>query len=95
MRHRRPDAERLGPALGETVIVENRPGQGGSLILAQLAKMPADGTHLVLAPLASMVANPHLYKNVGYDTLMDFEHVALVCDLPRCSSLKIRRPQGP
>jgi tripartite-type tricarboxylate transporter receptor subunit TctC len=75
-------AERLGPALGETVIVENKPGQGGSLILGQLAKMPPDGTQLVLAPLASMVANPHLYKNVGYDTLKDFEDVALVADLP-------------
>jgi tripartite-type tricarboxylate transporter receptor subunit TctC len=75
-------AERLGPALGETVIVENKPGQGGSLILGQLAKLPPDGTQLVLAPLASMVANPHLYKNVGYDTLKDFEDVALVADLP-------------
>jgi tripartite-type tricarboxylate transporter receptor subunit TctC len=75
-------AERLGPALGETVIVENRPGQGGSLVLAQLAKMPPDGASLVLAPLASMVANPHLYKAVGYDTLKDLEHVALVADLP-------------
>ena len=75
-------AERLGPALGETVIVENRPGQGGSLALSQLAKMPPDGANMVLAPLASMAANPHLYKSVGYDTLKDFEHVALVADLP-------------
>jgi tripartite-type tricarboxylate transporter receptor subunit TctC len=75
-------AERLGPALGETVIVENRPGQGGSLVLSQLAKLAPDGSAMVLAPLASMVANPHLYRNVGYDTLKDFEHVALVADLP-------------
>jgi tripartite-type tricarboxylate transporter receptor subunit TctC len=75
-------AERLAPALGETVIVENRPGQGGSLVLAQLAKLPPDGATMVLAPLASMVANPHLYQNVGYDTLKDFDHVALVADLP-------------
>ena len=75
-------AERLAPALGETVIVENRPGQGGSLVLTQLAKMSPDGASMVLAPLASMVVNPHLYKNVGYDTLKDFEHIALVADLP-------------
>jgi tripartite-type tricarboxylate transporter receptor subunit TctC len=75
-------AERLGPALGETVVVENRPGQGGSAALAALAKSPPDGASMVLAPLASMVANPHLYKNVGYDPLRDFEHVALVGDLP-------------
>lgn len=75
-------AERLGPMLGENVIVENKPGQGGSGALAALAKSPPDGAQMVLAPLASMVVNPHLYKNVGYDTLKDFEHVALVADLP-------------
>ncbi len=75
-------AERIGPILGETFIVENRPGQGGSIALAQLAKTQADGRTLVLAPLASLVANPHLYKSVGYDTLKDFAPVTLVCDLP-------------
>jgi tripartite-type tricarboxylate transporter receptor subunit TctC len=75
-------AERLGPALGETVIVENRPGQGGSLVLASLAQSPADGQTLVLAPLASLVVNPHMYKSVGYDSLKDFAPVALVADLP-------------
>ena len=75
-------AERLGPELGETVIVENRPGQGGSIVLASLAQSPADGHTLVLAPLASLVVNPHLYKSVGYNTRRDFAPVALVADLP-------------
>jgi tripartite-type tricarboxylate transporter receptor subunit TctC len=75
-------AERLGPALGETVIVENRPGQGGSIVLASLAQSPADGQTLVLAPLASLVVNPHMYKSVGYDSMKDFAPVALVADLP-------------
>jgi tripartite-type tricarboxylate transporter receptor subunit TctC len=75
-------ADRIGPMLGETFIVENRPGQGGSIALAGLAKSPPDGRTMVLAPLASMVANPHLYKSVGYDTLKDFEPVALIVDLP-------------
>jgi tripartite-type tricarboxylate transporter receptor subunit TctC len=75
-------AERLAPMLGETVIVENRPGQGGSAVLAALARSAPDGATMVLAPLASMVVNPHLYRHVGYDTLKDFEPVALVADLP-------------
>jgi tripartite-type tricarboxylate transporter receptor subunit TctC len=74
--------DRIGPILGETFIVENRPGQGGSIALASLAKSQPDGRTMVLAPLASMVANPHLYKAVGYDTLKDFEPVALIVDLP-------------
>lgn len=75
-------AEKLGPALGETVIVENRPGQGGSIVLASLASSPPDGHTMVLAPLASMVINPHLYRTVGYDSLKSFVPVALICDLP-------------
>src|SRR5882724_4644767 len=74
--------ERIGPILGETFIVENRPGQGGSIALAALAKSQPDGRTLVLAPLASMVANPHLYKSVGYDSTRDFAQVALIADLP-------------
>ena len=75
-------AEKLGPALGETVIVENRPGQGGSIVLASLASSPPDGHAMVLAPLASMVINPHLYRTVGYDSLKSFAPVALIGDLP-------------
>ena len=75
-------AERLAPALGESVIVENRPGQGGSTALAALAKSPPDGSMLVLAALASLVTNPHLYKSVGYDTLKDLAPVAIAADLP-------------
>ena len=59
-------ADRLAPALGETVIVENRPGQGGSIALASLSQSPAGGRTMVLAPLASLVVNPHMYKTVGY-----------------------------
>jgi len=75
-------ADRLAPALGEAVIVENKPGQGGSLALAALSQMPADGHAMVLAPLASLVVNPHMYKSVGYDTFKDLAPVALVVDLP-------------
>ncbi len=75
-------AERLGPVLGESVIVENRPGQGGSTALAALAKSPPDGSTLVLAALASLVTNPHLYKSVGYDTLKELVPVAIAADLP-------------
>jgi tripartite-type tricarboxylate transporter receptor subunit TctC len=75
-------ADRLGPLLGETVIVDNRPGQGGSIALAALAQSAADGHTMVLAPLASLVVNPHMYKTVGYDIHKDLAPVALVADLP-------------
>ena len=75
-------ADRLAPLLGESVIVENRPGQGGSIALASLLQTPADGHTMVLAPLASMVVNPHMYKSINYDIFRDFAPVAQVADLP-------------
>ena len=75
-------ADRLAPLLGESVIVENRPGQGGSIALGTLLQTPADGHTMVLAPLASMVVNPHMYKSISYDIFRDFAPVAQVADLP-------------
>lgn len=75
-------AEKLALALGHPVIVDNRPGQGGSLALGVLAKSPADGSVMTISALAAFVANPHLYKNVAYDTLKDFDPVALILDIP-------------
>ena len=75
-------AQRLTTALGHPVIVENRPGQGGSVVLGQLAKSPADGSVLTLSALAGYLVNPWLYGNVQYDTLKDFDPVCMVADLP-------------
>ena len=75
-------AERLVSALGSPVIVENRPGQGGSLALAQLARAPADGSVLTLSALAGYSVNPYLYKSVQYDSVRDFAPIAMVADLP-------------
>jgi tripartite-type tricarboxylate transporter receptor subunit TctC len=75
-------ADGLRQELGETVIVENKPGQGGSIALSQVARAVPDGTTFILSPMAAMVINPHLYKNVAYDSLTSFEPVGRVCDLP-------------
>ena len=75
-------AERLSGALGRNVVVDNKPGQGGSLALGLVAKSPADGSTYTLAALAALVANPHLYRNVPYDTLRDFEPIGLVYEAP-------------
>lgn len=74
--------EKLQNATGNTYLVENRPGQGGSLALGQLAKSPPDGSVMMLAHMSAMATNPHLYKSVPYDSLKDFEAVGLVGDLP-------------
>ncbi len=75
-------AERLQRNSGDTFIVENLPGQGGSLALGNLAKAPNDGSVLMLAHMSALCTNPYLYKSVPSDTLKDFEAVGLIGDLP-------------
>ncbi|MDP3084017.1 MAG: tripartite tricarboxylate transporter substrate binding protein [Rubrivivax sp.] len=75
-------ADNLRAVTGDNYVVENRPGQGGSLALGQLAKSPADGSVMMLAHMSALATNPHMYKSVPYDTLKDFEPVGLVGDLP-------------
>jgi len=75
-------AEGLGKELGQTIVVENKPGQGGSLALGALAKAPADGSVITVSALASYAINPFLYKSVPYDTLKDFAPIGLVADIP-------------
>ncbi len=75
-------ARRLGIELGQTVIVDNKPGQGGSLALGALVNAPSDGSVITLSALAAYAINPHLYKSVPYDPLRDLAPVALVADIP-------------
>jgi tripartite-type tricarboxylate transporter receptor subunit TctC len=75
-------ADGLKQELGDTVIVDNKPGQGGSIALGQVARAAPDGTTYILSPMAALVINPHMYRNVAYDSLTSFEPVGRVCDLP-------------
>jgi tripartite-type tricarboxylate transporter receptor subunit TctC len=69
-------AERLAPALGQTVIVDNRAGAGGTLGADHVAKSPADGTTIVLGTDASHATNPFLSKKFPYDPVKSFTPIA-------------------
>jgi tripartite-type tricarboxylate transporter receptor subunit TctC len=71
-------AERLGRALGETIVVENRPGAGGSIGIDAAAKAPPDGYTLVLGSNTTMAANVALYSKLPYEPLRDFASLGLV-----------------
>jgi tripartite-type tricarboxylate transporter receptor subunit TctC len=75
-------AEQLSTGLGQPVIVENRPGQGGSIAIAMVSHAAHDGSVMTMSALAGYTVNPHLYKHVGYETLKDLAPVASVADLP-------------
>ena len=75
-------AERLADGSRDTYIVDNRPGQGGSLALGTVARAAPDGTSMMLAHMSALATNPHLYRSVPYDTLKDFDAAGLMADLP-------------
>jgi tripartite-type tricarboxylate transporter receptor subunit TctC len=77
----RPIAEKLAAAFGQQVLVENRPGAGGTIGIGALAKSPPDG-HTVAVVSTGHVVNPVLYANLPYDTLKDFAGVAPLAGLP-------------
>lgn len=69
-------AEQLTPRLGQRVVVDNRPGAGGTLAAAHVAQQPADGYTLLLSNTAPIATSPPLYANPGYDPERSFTHVA-------------------
>ena len=72
---------RVSEALGQQFIVDSRPGAGGNIAAAFVAKSPADGHTLFLSVQNALVINPFLYTNPGFDTLRDFEPVSMVAKI--------------
>src|ERR1700754_35241 len=61
-------AQRLTETLGQTVIVDNRPGAAGNIAVEIAAKSTPDGYTLVM-PITSFPINPHLYRKMPFDTV--------------------------
>ncbi|GAA4402245.1 tripartite tricarboxylate transporter substrate binding protein BugD [Quisquiliibacterium transsilvanicum] len=68
-------------ALGQSVIVENKPGAGGTLGADNVAKAAPDG-YRVLVWHIGMSTSPALYRRLSFDPLKDFEYVGLINDVP-------------
>jgi tripartite-type tricarboxylate transporter receptor subunit TctC len=75
-------AEKLQQALKQTVVVDNKPGQGGGIGASYVAKAPADGYTLFGGTISTHAINASLYKSLPYDPVKDFEPVVLVAFLP-------------
>ena len=74
--------ESMASALGQQVVVENKPGAGGMIGLEAAAKSPADGHHLFLCALTNQAIAGHLYPKASADLTRDFEPIALLGSAP-------------
>lgn len=73
--------EKLSATVGQPVVVENRPGAGGTIGTAAVARAEPDG-HTLVVVSAGHVVNPLIYRNLPYDTLRDFAGVIPLGNLP-------------
>jgi tripartite-type tricarboxylate transporter receptor subunit TctC len=71
----------LAPALGQSIIIENKPGAGSTIGTAEVAKAKPDGYTLVMISTAHVIS-PHLYKQMPYDALRDFAPVMKLAEGP-------------
>jgi tripartite-type tricarboxylate transporter receptor subunit TctC len=87
-------AQKLSTSLNQNVIVENKPGAAGRLVLGELKRAAPDGQTLVLSPSGAMVIAPWLYSNIGYDPVKDFTPVSRIVTFDFAVTAGPGAPQG-
>ncbi len=83
--------DRLRAALGQSIVIENRGGAGGSIGTEVVARSAPDG-YTVLFTLSSHTINPAIFSKLTFDTARDFEPIGTVCSLPQ---ILVANPQFP
>jgi len=83
--------ESMGRTLGQTVLVENVGGAGGTLGMARVSKSVPDGYTLAVWHIAHATA-PALYDSVKYDVVNDFDHIGRITDVPMTLVSKLALP---
>jgi tripartite-type tricarboxylate transporter receptor subunit TctC len=74
-------AENLGRRLGQTIVVEPRPGAGGTTAAANLARSAPDGSTIAILPGGHAVSAA-IYNKLPYDAVADFTFISMVSDFP-------------
>jgi tripartite-type tricarboxylate transporter receptor subunit TctC len=71
-------ADKFGPAIGQAIVVEDRPGADGAVAANYVHHQPADGYTLLMATNSPLSADPFLHKDINYDPVKDFAPVTRV-----------------
>ncbi|MCJ9712626.1 tripartite tricarboxylate transporter substrate binding protein, partial [Bordetella hinzii] len=84
--------EKLGQALKQTIVVENRPGAAGNIGAAFVARANPDGYTLLLGTVGTNGINAALYKNMPYDHLRDFAPLSRIAMVPNVLEAPVSAP---
>ena len=82
----------LGQDLGQTIIIENKPGAGGNIGAQQAARAKADGYTLFMGTVGTHAINQALYKKLPYDPIKDFTPLSRVANVPNLLVVHPSRP---
>lgn len=85
-------AKILGDKLGQSVVVDNRPGAGGSIGVEAASRQPPDGYTMIYGTQGTQAANLALYKNIRYDPVKDFVPVHAMTETPLILVINPARP---
>jgi tripartite-type tricarboxylate transporter receptor subunit TctC len=75
-------ADKMSEELGQQIVIENRPGAGGTVATRAVAKNAPDGYTILLTTNATLAIGPSLFHNLGYDPRRDFAPIGLIAATP-------------
>ncbi|MGO4332153.1 Bug family tripartite tricarboxylate transporter substrate binding protein [Cupriavidus sp. 2TAF22] len=84
--------QEISKALGQPVVVENRPGAAGAVGAGYVARAKPDGYTLFGGTISTHAINPSLYKNLSYDPVKDFEPISLIAYVPNVLMVDAKLP---
>ncbi len=84
----------LQEAFGQTFVIENRGGAGGTLGSEVVARAAPDGHTLMMGHIGTLAVNPALYRNLSFDTVTSFTPIVLVANVPNIMAVNPRKVQA-
>lgn len=85
-------AQHMRPALGESIVVENKPGAAGNLGVAAAARAQPDGYTIVLGSVGTQTVNQFLYGNIGFNPATDLAPLGMIASTPNVMAVAAGSP---